>query len=63
MALASLQQDLDPDEIDPLSCTVLNTSNHGVERLKQEHATERGEPWPRVTKAKGVALIIDVLSE
>ena len=63
VAMASLQQALDSGEVDPDACTVLNISGGGVERLKQDHATETVEPWLRVTKADGAAMIIEALEQ
>lgn len=63
VAMASLQQALASGEVDPDACTVLNISGGGVERLKQEHATETVEPWLRVTKADGAAMIIEALEQ
>ena len=63
VAMASLQQALASGEVDPDACTVLNISGGGVERLKQEHATETVEPWLRVTKADGAAMIIGALEQ
>jgi cysteate synthase len=61
VALASLQQALASGEIAPSSCTVLNISGGGVERLKHEHATTVVEPWLRVTKANGASMILEAL--
>ena len=63
VAMASLQQALDSGEVDPDACTVLNISGGGVERLKQDHATETVDPWLRVTKADGAAMIIEALEQ
>ena len=63
VAMASLQQALASGEIDPDACTVLNISGGGIERLKQDHATETVEPWLRVTKENGVAMIIEALEQ
>jgi len=63
VAMASLQQALASGEVDPDACTVLNISGGGVERLKQDHATETVEPWLRVTKADGAAMIIEALEQ
>jgi hypothetical protein len=40
---------------------VLNISGGGVERLKQDYATETVEPWLRVTKADGAEMILAAL--
>ncbi|MDB4758427.1 cysteate synthase [Candidatus Poseidoniaceae archaeon] len=63
VAMASLQQALASGEVDPDACTVLNISGGGVERLKQDHATETVEPWLRMTKADGAAMIIEALEQ
>ncbi len=63
VAMASLQQALASGEIDPDACTVLNISGGGIERLKQDHATETVEPWLRVTKENGAAMIIEALEQ
>ena len=63
VAMASLQQALASGEVDPDACTVLNISGGGIERLKQDHATETVEPWLRVTKADGAAMIIEALEQ
>ena len=63
VAMASLQQGLASGEVDPDACTVLNISGGGVERLKQDHATETVDPWLRVTKADGAAMIIEALEQ
>ena len=63
VAMASLQQALASGEVDPDACTVLNISGGGVERLKQDHATETVEPWLRVTKEDGAAMIIEALEQ
>ena len=63
VAMASLQQALASGEVNPDACTVLNISGGGVERLKQDHATETVEPWLRVTKADGAAMIIEALEQ
>ena len=62
VALASLQQALASGEVGPNDCTVLNISGGGVDRLKQEHETAVVDPWLRVTKANGAAMIIEALS-
>jgi cysteate synthase len=62
VALASLQQALASGEIDPDECTVLNISGGGVERLKSEFETAPVEPWLRVTKENGAAMIIEALA-
>jgi hypothetical protein len=49
-------------EIDPDECTVLNISGGGVERLKSEFETAQVEPWLRVTKENGAAMIIEALA-
>jgi len=61
VAMASLQQALATGEVDPDACTVLNISGGGVERLKQDYATETVEPWLRVTKADGAEMILAAL--
>ena len=63
VAMASLQQALASGEVNPDACTVLNISGGGVERLKQDHATETVEPWLRVTKADGADMIIEALEQ
>lgn len=63
VAMASLQQALASGEVNPDACTVLNISGGGVERLKQDHATETVEPWLRVTKAGGADMIIEALEQ
>ena len=63
VAMASLQQALASGEVNPDACTVLNISGGGVERLKQDYATETVEPWLRVTKADGAAMIIKALEQ
>tara|TARA_Y100000766_G_scaffold20250_1_gene14157 strand:+ start:315 stop:1559 length:1245 start_codon:yes stop_codon:yes gene_type:complete len=63
VALASLQQALTMGEVDADSCTVLNISGGGTQRLKQEHATTVVEPWLRVKKASGAQMIIDALAQ
>jgi cysteate synthase len=63
VAMASLQQALASGEVNPDACTVLNISGGGVERLKQDYATETVEPWLRVTKADGAAMIIEALEQ
>ena len=62
VALASLQQALASGEIDHDECTVLNISGGGVERLKSEFETLPVEPWLRVTKENGAAMIIEALA-
>lgn len=62
VALASLQQALASGEIDHDECTVLNISGGGVERLKSEFETAPVEPWLRVTKENGAAMIIEALA-
>ena len=62
VALASLQQALASEEIDHDECTVLNISGGGVERLKSEFETLPVEPWLRVTKENGAAMIIEALA-
>jgi cysteate synthase len=61
VAMASLQQALASGEVNPDACTVLNISGGGVERLKQDYATETVEPWLRVTKADGAEMILAAL--
>ena len=63
VAMASLQQALASGEVNPDACTVLNISGGGVERLKQDYATETVEPWLRVTKAGGADMIIEALEQ
>ena len=63
VAMASLQQALASGEVNPDACTVLNISGGGVERLKQDYATETVEPWLRVTKADGADMIIEALEQ
>ena len=63
VAMASLQQALASGEVNPDACTVLNISGGGIERLKQDYATETVEPWLRVTKADGAAMIIEALEQ
>ena len=63
VALASLQQALASGVVNPEDCTVLNISGGGVERLKREHETAPVEPWLRVTKENGAAMIIDALGQ
>lgn len=63
VALASLQQALTMGEVDAHSCTVLNISGGGTQRLKQEHPTNVVEPWLRVKKANGAQMIIDALAQ
>jgi cysteate synthase len=63
VAMASLQQALASGEVNPDACTVLNISGGGVDRLKQDHATETVEPWLRVTKADGADMIIEALEQ
>jgi hypothetical protein len=43
--------------------TVLNISGGGVERMKQEHDTAVVEPWLRVTKENGAAMILEALEQ
>jgi cysteate synthase len=62
VAMASLQQALASGEVNPDACTVLNISGGGVERLKQDYATETVEPWLRVSKKNGAASIIEALA-
>ena len=38
-------------------------SGGGVERLKREHETAPVEPWLRVTKENGAAMIVEALSK
>ena len=63
VAIASLQQALASGEVNPDECTVLNISGGGVERLKREHETAPVEPWLRVTKENGAAMIVEALSK
>ena len=63
VALASLQQALASGEVDSSSCTVLNISGGGVERLRQEQSTEVVEPWLRVNKADGASMILKALEQ
>ena len=63
VAIASLQQALASGEVKPDECTVLNISGGGVERLKREHETAPVEPWLRVTKENGAAMIVEALSK
>lgn len=63
VALASLQQALASGEVDSSSCTVLNISGGGVERLQQEQRTEIVEPWLRVNKADGASMILKALEQ
>jgi cysteate synthase len=62
VAMASLQQALASGEVNPDACTVLNISGGGVERLKQDYATETVEPWLRVSKKNGASSIIEALA-
>jgi cysteate synthase len=62
VAMASLQQALASGEVNPDACTVLNISGGGIERLKQDYATETVEPWLRVSKNTGAASIIEALA-
>ena len=62
VALASLQQALASGEVKPDECTVLNISGGGVARLKSEHETATVEPWLRVTKEHGAAMIVEALT-
>ena len=62
VALASLQQALASGEVQPDECTVLNISGGGVARLKSEHETATVEPWLRVTKEHGAAMIVEALT-
>ena len=61
VALASLQQALASGEIQHDAVTVPNISGGGVERMKQEHETTIVEPWLRVTKENGAAMILEAL--
>ena len=63
VALASLQQALASGEVDSSSCTVLNISGGGVERLQQEQRTEIVEPWLRVNKEDGASMILKALEQ
>ncbi len=63
VALASLQQALASGEVDSSSCTILNISGGGVERLRQEQSTEVVEPWLRVNKADGASMILKALEQ
>ena len=63
VAIASLQQALASGEVNPDECTVLNISGGGVERLKREYETVPVEPWLRVTKENGAAMIVEALSK
>ncbi|MAI40124.1 MAG: cysteate synthase [Euryarchaeota archaeon] len=63
VALASLQQALASEEIKHDAVTVLNISGGGVERLKRDHATTVVEPWLRVTKENGVAMILESIEQ
>jgi cysteate synthase len=63
VALASLQQALASGEIEHDAVTVLNISGGGVERMKQEHDTAVVEPWLRVTKENGAAMILEALEQ
>ncbi len=63
VALASLQQALASGEIQHDAVTVLNISGGGVERMKQEHDTAVVEPWLRVTKENGAAMILEALEQ
>ena len=63
VALASLQQALASGEVKSDESTVLNISGGGVERLKREYETAPVEPWLRVTKENGAAMIVEALSQ
>ena len=63
VALASLQQALASGEIEHDAVTVLNISGGGVGRMKQEHDTAVVEPWLRVTKENGAAMILEALEQ
>lgn len=63
VALSSLIQALEHNEIKPDDCTVLNISGGGIERMKQDKEIVQITPWKKISKHEDITSVLQDIQE